>query len=57
MCEVAGRTDIHIMLWFCEVTEMGSHAEGIGKLNLSHTPAVLLEMSQGCAEGTQTELM
>jgi hypothetical protein len=37
---------------------MDSHADGIGKLNLSHTPAVLRdEMSQVSGEGTQTELV
>ena len=36
---------------------MVSNAEGIGKLNLSHTPAMLLEeMAQVSGEGTQTDL-
>jgi hypothetical protein len=38
--------------------ETVSHAEGIGKQNSSRTPAALLEeMSQVSAEGTQTELV
>jgi hypothetical protein len=37
---------------------MGSYADGIGKLNLSHTAAMLLEeMSQVSDEGSQTELV
>jgi hypothetical protein len=37
---------------------MGSDAEGIGKVNLSRTPALLLEeASQVPGEGTQTELL
>jgi hypothetical protein len=37
---------------------MGSHADGIGKLNLSPTPAMLHEeMSQVSGERTQTELV
>jgi hypothetical protein len=48
--KVAARADLHIV-WFCEVTEISSHAESIGKLNVSHTPEMLLE------EGTQTEVV
>jgi hypothetical protein len=36
---------------------MGSHAEGIGKANLSCIPVMLLEASQVSGEGTQTELI
>jgi hypothetical protein len=57
--QVAARAGMHIcvVIWR-RVAEMGSHAKGIGKLNLCHTPAMLLEeMSQTSGEGTQTELV
>jgi hypothetical protein len=37
---------------------MVSNAEGIGKLNFCHTPAMLFEeMAQVSGEGTQTDLV